>query len=127
MSPWLFNTYVDAQVKEVKMGMRRMAMGFLEEGREWRLLYLFYADDLVLSGKFEEDLNICIMYKRRCLKVNAFKNKGMGRKGVRFQEERREWRLPCLLYADDLVLCGESEEDLRAMVECFVEVLGGEV
>ena len=53
--------------------------------------------------------------------------RGMGRKGVRFQEERREWRLPCLLYADDLVLCGESEEDLRAMVECFVEVLGGEV
>ena len=52
-------------------------MGFLEEGREWRLLYLFYADDLVLSGKFEEDLNICIMYKRRCLKVNAFKNKGI--------------------------------------------------
>ena len=27
-----------------------------------------------------------------------------------------------LLYADDLVLCGESEEDLRSMVRCFVEV-----
>ena len=27
-----------------------------------------------------------------------------------------------LSYADDLVLCGESEENLRAMVECFVEV-----
>ena len=26
------------------------------------------------------------------------------------------------LYLDDLVLCGESEEDLRAMVLCFVEV-----
>ena len=25
------------------------------------------------------------------------------------------------MYADDLVLCGESEEDLRAMVERFVE------
>ena len=37
-------------------------------------------------------------------------------------EEGREWRLPGLLYADDLVLCGESEEDLRAMVGCFVEV-----
>ena len=43
-------------------------------------------------------------------------------RGVRFQEEGREWRLPGLLYTDDLVFCGESEEDLRAMVGCFVEV-----
>ena len=49
-------------------------------------------------------------------------NMGMGRKGVRFQEERREWRLPGLLYADDLVLCGESEEDLRTMLGWFIEV-----
>ena len=41
---------------------------------------------------------------------------GMGRSGVRFQEEGREWRLPGLLYADDLVLCGELEMDLRVMV-----------
>ena len=36
--------------------------------------------------------------------------------------ERRVERLPGLLYADDLVLCGESEEELRAMVGCFVDV-----
>ena len=30
--------------------------------------------------------------------------------------------MPGLLYADDLVLCDESEEDLKAMVGCFVEV-----
>ena len=47
---------------------------------------------------------------------------GMGRRGVRFMEEGREWRLPGLLYADDLVLCGESEEDQRAMGGWFVEV-----
>ena len=35
---------------------------------------------------------------------------GMGRKGVRFIEQGREWRLPGLLHADDLILCGESEE-----------------
>ena len=29
-------------------------------------------------------------------------------------EEGREWRLPGHLYADDLVLCGISKEDLRA-------------
>ena len=64
MSPWLFNIYVDAMMKEVKMGM--------------------------------------------------------GRRGVRFQEVRREWRLPGLLYTDDLVLCGGLEEDLKAMVGRFV-------
>ena len=37
-------------------------------------------------------------------------------------EEGREWILFGLLYEDDLVLCGELEEDLRAMVGCFVEV-----
>ena len=47
---------------------------------------------------------------------------GTGRREMRFQEEEREWRLPGLLYVDDLVLCGESEEDLRAMAERFVEV-----
>ena len=37
-------------------------------------------------------------------------------------KERSEWKLHGLLYADDLVLYGESGEDLRAMVGCFVEV-----
>ena len=46
----------------------------------------------------------------------------MRRRGVRFQEEGRKWRLPGLLYADDLVLCGESEEDLRMMVRRFADV-----
>ena len=30
--------------------------------------------------------------------------------------------MPDLLYADDLVLCGETEEDLRVMVGQFAEV-----
>ena len=49
---------------------------------------------------------------------------GMGRRRrrVRIQKEGRERRLPDLLYADYLDLCGESEEDLRAMMGCFVEV-----
>ena len=46
----------------------------------------------------------------------------MGKRGMRFLEHGREWRLPGLLYADDLVLCGESEEDLRAMVGRIAEV-----
>ena len=39
----------------------------------------------------------------------------MWRMGVRFLEEGKEWRLPGLLHADDLVLCGQSEEDLKEM------------
>ena len=38
------------------------------------------------------------------------------------EKEGREWRLPDLLYANNLILCGESEEDLRAMVGRIVEV-----
>ena len=39
----------------------------------------------------------------------------MGRRRVSFVEDGREYRLPGLLYADDLVLSGESEEDLRCV------------
>ena len=44
---------------------------------------------------------------------------GMGRMGVRFSEEGSEWILPGILYVNDLV-SGESEEDLRVMIEQFV-------
>ena len=39
-----------------------------------------------------------------------------------FRVKFQEWRLPNFLYADDLVLCGQSEEDLRAVMEHFAEV-----
>ena len=47
---------------------------------------------------------------------------GMGRRGVSFLENGSEWRLNGLLYADDLVLCSESEEDLRVIMGWFAEV-----
>ena len=47
---------------------------------------------------------------------------GIGKRGPRIEEEGSEWRLTVLLYADDLVLCGVSKEDLRAMVGRFIEV-----
>ena len=46
MSPWFSNVYLDAVMK-VKMGMGRNGVRFQEEGREWRLSGLLYADDLV--------------------------------------------------------------------------------
>ena len=34
MFSWLCNVYMDAEMNEIKMGMGRMGMRFLEEGRE---------------------------------------------------------------------------------------------
>ena len=45
MSPWLFNEYIDAVMKVMKMGIRRRGVRFQEEGREWRLSGFLYADD----------------------------------------------------------------------------------
>ena len=55
MSPWLFNVYMDAVIKEVKIGMGRRGVRFLEDGREFRLPGLLYADDFVLCGESEEE------------------------------------------------------------------------
>src|SRR5678815_352953 len=44
---------------------------------------------------------------------------GVAGNGVRIMENGDEWRVPYLLNADDLVLCGESEESLRRLVERF--------
>ena len=41
---------------------------------------------------------------------------------MNFLEDGREWRLPGLLNADDMVPCGEAEEDLRVMVGLFAKV-----
>ena len=55
MFSWLFNVYMDGVMKEVKMGLGRRGVSSMEDGREWRLPGLFYADDLVLYGESEED------------------------------------------------------------------------
>ena len=47
---------------------------------------------------------------------------GIGKRGGRFQKEGREWKLSGLLYEDHLVLCGETEEELRPIRGHFVEV-----
>ena len=66
ISPWLLNVYMDAVMKEVKMGLGG-------------------GDEISVRGKGG------------------------------------------LLYANDLVLCGESEEDLGAMVGCLLRCVGEEV
>ena len=56
--PWFYNMYMDAVMKEVKMGTGRMGVRFLEEGREWRLPGLLYADDLILRGELKEVIKV---------------------------------------------------------------------
>ena len=46
----------------------------------------------------------------------------IGRMEMRFRKEKRIWKLPGPMYANDLVLCNESEEDLRAVICCFIEI-----
>ena len=76
MSPCLFNVYMDAEMEEVKVEMGRRGVRFLENGREWRLPGLLYADNLVLYGKLEEDQRATVGWfaevcRRRGLKVNV--------------------------------------------------------
>ena len=60
MSPWLFNIYIDAVMKEVKMGMGRRGVGFLEEGKEWRLPGFLYVGDLALYVESEGDMRVMV-------------------------------------------------------------------
>ena len=60
MSPWLFNLYLDGVIKEVKIGMGRRGVSFLEIGRKWRLPSLLNADDLTLCGESDEDLRVIV-------------------------------------------------------------------
>ena len=55
MFPWLFNVHADAVMKKIKMGMERIEMRYLEEGKAWNLPTFLHVDDLVLCSKSEED------------------------------------------------------------------------
>ena len=43
---------------------------------------------------------------------------------MRFLRDGREWRLPGLLYVNDIILDGDPEEDLRVVVGRFDELKG---
>ena len=67
---------------EVKMGMGRWGVSFLEDGRGWRLPGLLYADHLVIYGESKEGLRVIVgqfaeVCRRRGLKINAGKRGGI--------------------------------------------------
>ena len=53
---------------------------------------------------------------------NSYMDAVMKEVKMRIGRRGESWGLAGLLYAYDLVLCGESEEDLRAMMGSFVDV-----
>src|SRR5678816_4399669 len=82
MSPWLFNLYMDRVMKELEMGVAGNGVRMMENGGEWRVPYLLYADDLVLCSESEESLRGLVerfgrVCKRMSLKVNVGKSKVM--------------------------------------------------
>ena len=110
--PWLFNIYMDAVMKEVKMGIGRREVRFQEEGREWRLPGLLYADDLVSFVESEEDLKVMVgrfveVCRRRGLKVKASKSKVTVLGG--------EEGLECEVYVDGIRLEHASEFKILGM------------
>ena len=93
MSSWIYNAYMHAVMKELKIAMERRGVRFQGEGGEWRLPGLLYADDLVLCGESKEDpMSMLVRFVEVCrmrdLKVNAGKSKSMvlsGGKGLEFE------------------------------------------
>ena len=83
MSPWLFNVYMDGVVREVKMRTLGRGLGMKEQnGHEWEVSQLLFADDTALVAGTEEKLQrlvdeFGVVCKRRKLKVNVGKSKVM--------------------------------------------------
>ena len=58
MSPWLFNLFMDAAMKEVREKEGDVGVTLRDERRniEWKVDWLMFADDTVLLGDSEEKL-----------------------------------------------------------------------
>ena len=82
MSPWLFNLYMDAVMKEVNGRVMGKGVKLEHSGREWMINQLLYADDTVLIADSRDSLQRMVnvfgeVCWRRKLKVNVAKSKVM--------------------------------------------------
>ena len=81
----------------------------------WQVLRMYDVGGNLLNGMYVNSL-ACIRVKggeKECFRINSGVRqgcmdavRGMGRRGVRFQEEGKKRRLPGLLYADNLGCVG---------------------
>ena len=81
MSSWLFSMYIDAVMKQVKVGMGKMGVSFLEEERELRLPGLCMWITCLCVVSWGEDLKVMLVHfievYRRSLKFFG-KSRGGG-------------------------------------------------
>ncbi len=80
MSPWLFNTYMDGYIGEMKVEVWYLGARRIVRGMEQPLVVGLYVDDTVLLAESEGLLQKIVdefdwVCKRRKLKVNAGKSK----------------------------------------------------
>ena len=127
------------------MGFMDLEKAYDKVNREllWQMLRMYDVNGKQLNGIKSIYVNslTCVKLKEgenKCFRMNSGLKQGCiifpwlfsiymdtVMKEVKIEMEGRggrEQRLHGLLYADKLILCGESEEDLKAMVGSFIEV-----
>ena len=83
MSPWLFNMYIDGVMREMTATVGEVGVEMVgENGEEWKLNQLLFADDTALVAESEEALQRLVgefdrVCSRRKLRVNVGKSKVM--------------------------------------------------
>ena len=56
MSPWLFNTYMDGVIREMKAKAAGLGAKMLDEGYEWLMITSLFLDDTLLFAESQEEL-----------------------------------------------------------------------
>ena len=128
MFPWIFNVYIDAAKKEVKMGIGRRGVIFLQEESKWRLLGLLYAEvykrPCVMRPMVGRFVEVC---RRRELKINADKTKVMvlnGEEGLEFGVHVDGIRLK---HFSEFKYLGCALESVTDGAECSRKVASGRI
>ena len=139
MSPWLFNIYMDEVVNEVNAQVHGEGIELLDEnGREWFLNQLLFADDTALVAGSEENLRTLVgAFDRVCvrkkLKVNAGKSKVMrcsrypqaGNLNITLNGERLEQMNLFKYLGSHVSYDGKVEQEVCQKVKEASKCLGG--
>ena len=71
MSTLVLFVYMDAVMKEMKMGMGRRGVRFLEDGRKWRLQHEFISAVRGFNGNNDGCVNIRLKYTQSCQTLDS--------------------------------------------------------
>ena len=139
MSPWLFNIYMDGVVREVDARVLGRGVNLVdEEGGEWAINQVLFADDTALVADSEAGLGRLVeefdrVCRRRKLKVNVGKSKVMrcskevgGRQlNIVLNGERLE-EVDSFKYLGSVIsACSDSVKEVKSRVNEVAKVQGG--